>query len=146
MSWFLHSFFSKFHRKLFSSSGSISSFRSLHPFSYSLPVIVATAFLWTLERECDRLLVIALVHTGQFASKRTLPSLFQNSARVVLSTPSCYILLSLQIVFVSRRASAQAATSKWHLRTTTGGPPASSTRTRRWVKTVPSGSFFHQSG
>ena len=149
ISWcldFFTVFSANFIESCFLLAGSISSFRSLHPFSYSLPVIVATAFLWTLERECDCLLVIALVHTGQFASKRTLPSLFQNSARVVLSTPSCYILLSLQIVFVSRRASAQAATSKWHLRTTTGGPPAPSTRTRRWVKTVPSGSFFHQSG
>ena len=92
-------FSANFIESFFLLAGSISSFRSLHPFSYSLPVIVATAFLWTLERERDCLLVIAPVHTGQFASRWTLPSLFQKSARVVLSTPSCFILLSLQMVF-----------------------------------------------
>ena len=102
ISWcldFFTVFSANFIESCFLLAGSISSFRSLHPFSYSLPVIVATAFLWTLESERDCLLVIAPVHTGQFASRWTLPSLFQKSARVVLSTPSCFILLSLQMVF-----------------------------------------------
>ena len=53
-------FSANFIESFFLLAGSISSFRSLHPFSYSLPVIVATAFLWTLERERDCLLVIVL--------------------------------------------------------------------------------------
>ena len=95
---FLTVFAANFFARSFLLAGSISSFRSLQPLSYSFPVIVATAFLWTLERQRDCLWVIAPAQTGQFASRWTLPSLFQKSARVVSSTPSCFILRSLQIV------------------------------------------------
>ena len=73
---FLTVFAANFFARSFLLAGSISSFRSLQPLSYSFPVIVATAFLWILERQRDCLCVIAPAQTGQFASRWTLPSLF----------------------------------------------------------------------
>ena len=48
---------------------SISRFNSKQPLAYSLPVIVATAFLCTLDIARDCLLVTAPIQTGHVASK-----------------------------------------------------------------------------
>ena len=55
-------------------------------------------WIYSRVQQKNCLWVIVPAQTGQFASRWTLPSLFQNEAKVGSLTPSCFILRSLQIL------------------------------------------------
>ena len=65
------------------------------------PTMAAIATLWDLSRLCFWALLMLECHTGHANSRWTLPSAFQYSTSVCMSTPRAFILLSAQVVLLA---------------------------------------------